>query len=216
MLTASDSPSQVCAECGKSFPPGELILLNRSWVCAGCKSIFLQRMSEGAGPSGAAGGMWRLNKQLVTRSETPFPDRCVKCNAPANGFRLKRVLYWQHPAYLLLLLCNLLVLLIVVMIVRKKAVLHVGLCAEHLAQRKRAILIGWAGTLGGLALAMIGGIVFSSGWPVLIGFLVLITAAIYGGVKAPIISAAKITKENVWVKGVHEDFLAELPEWIGS
>lgn len=38
-------------------------------------------------------------------------------------------------------------------------------------------------------------------------------AAIYGGIKGPLISAAKITKEQVWVKGVAPAFLAELPEW---
>ena len=153
-----------------------------------------------------------MNKQLVTISETPFPDRCVKCSEPANGFRLKRVLYWQHPAYYLLLLCNLLILLIVVLIVRKKAVLHVGLCAKHRAQRQQSLVIGWAGALGGLILAGVGA-AFSSGWMVLVGFIVFLGAAIYGGVRAPVISAAKITKENVWVKGVHRDFLAALPEW---
>jgi hypothetical protein len=211
-----NSKSMVCAECGQTFPSDDLIQLNRSWVCAQCKPVFLQRMSEGAAPSGSAGSMWRMNKKLVTCSETPFPDRCVKCNAPANGFRLKRVLYWQHPAYYLLLLINLLILIIVVLIVRKKAVLHIGLCGEHRVQRQQAIIIGWSGGLGGLALAGIGGIAFKSGWLVLVGIIVFLTALIYGGLKAPMISAAKVTKENVWVKGVHRDFLADLPEWPNS
>ena len=209
----SDAKSTVCAECGRAFPPGDLIQLNRSWVCAECKPVFLQRISEGAAPSGAGGGIWRMNKQLVTRSETPFPDRCVKCNAPAGGFRLKRVLYWQHPAYYLLLLLNVLILLIVVLIVRKKAVLNIGLCTKHRAQRQQAITIGWAGFFGGLVLAIGGGMAFKSGWFVLAGILIIFGAGIYGGLKAPMISATKITKENVWVKGVHRDFLAGLPEW---
>jgi hypothetical protein len=211
-----NSKSMLCAECGRTFPSGDLIQLNRSWICAQCKPVFLQRMSEGAAPSGAVGSMWRRNKQLVTCSETPFPDRCVKCNAPANGFRLKRVLYWQHPAYYLLLLINLLILFIVVLIVRKKAVLNIGLCANHRALRQQTILIGWIGALGGLALAGIGGIAFKSGWLIAVGIIVFLVAAIYGGVRGPMISAAKVTKENVWVKGVHRDFLAELPEWPGS
>jgi DNA-directed RNA polymerase subunit RPC12/RpoP len=205
----------VCAECGRSFPPGELIPLNRSWVCAQCKPIFLQRMSEGADPSGAAGGLWRTAKQLVTQSGTPFPDRCVKCNAPVTGYRLKRVLYWQHPAYYLLILINLLVCLIVVMIVRKKAILNVGVCETHRAVRRRAIVIGWIGGLGGPALAIGGGIALQSWWPVLFGTLVFFAAIIYAAVKAPMVSAAKITGENVWLKGVHRDFLAGLPEWPG-
>lgn len=210
---AGTDASMICAECGRSFPPGELIQLNRSWVCAGCKPVFLQRMSEGAAPSGAAGNLWRTGRQLVTSSETPFPDRCVKCNAPAEGFRLKRVLYWQHPAYYLLIFCNLLILLIVILIVRKKAVLHVGLCAEHRVVRRRAVLIGWIGSIGGLALIALDGTVFNSGWLALIGGLVFLGSVIYGGIKGPVISAAKITKEQVWVKGVAPSFLAELPEW---
>lgn len=207
--------SVACAECGRTFPPGDLILLNRSWICAQCKPVFLQKMSEGVTAPGAAGGMWRMNKQLVTRSETPFPDRCVKCNAPANGFRLKRVLYWQPAAYYLLLLLNLLILVIVLLIVRKKAVLQIGLCAKHRTQRVRAIVIGWTGALCGLALG-IGGIVYQSGWIAVIGFVGFLVAAIYGGIVAPMISPAKITKEYVWVKRIHRDFLAGLPEWPGS
>ena len=203
----------ICVECGRAFPPGEVIKLNQSWVCAQCKPIFLQRLSEGAAPSGV--GIWRLGRQLVTRSETPFPDRCVKCNAPANGFKLKRVLYWQHPAYYLLLFCNLLILLIVVLIVRKKAVLHVGLCEKHRAQRKWALIIGWVGVLGGLIL-LIGGAVWASGWLALVGVVLLLGGAIYGAARGTTVTAAKITKENVWIRGVHKDFLNQLPEWPGS
>src|ERR1043165_4984617 len=133
----SSSPSGVtCAECGLNFPRSEVIMLNNAWVCGGCKPIFLQRWREGAAPSGAAGSLWRRDKQLVTRSETPFPARCVRCNAPANGYRLKRQLYWHPPAYYLFILFNLLVYAIVAMCVRKKAILHVGLCEKHRERRK--------------------------------------------------------------------------------
>jgi hypothetical protein len=161
------------------------------------------------------GGMWRQKKLLVTHSETPFPDRCVKCNRPANGFKLKRVLYWQHPAYYLLLLLNLLVLLIVLLIVRKKAVFHVGLCPLHRSQRGTAIIIGWVGGLGGIATSVIGGFAFNSVWVIVAGIVLFLAALIYALLKVPIISAAKITTESVKIKGVSRDFLADLPEWTG-
>jgi len=167
-------------------------------------------MAEGAPAVGAA-GIWREGKRLVTRSETPFPDRCVKCNAPANGFRLKRVLYWQHPAYYLLLLCNLLILLIVVLIVRKKAVLHIGLCEVHRQQRQLAIIACSVGMLGGIAM-MIGGGVESSGWLAIAGVLIFLTGIVWGILKGRTIAATKIDKENVWVSGVGPEFLNELPE----
>jgi len=200
----------ICAECGQYFPDDELVSLNKTLVCAQCKPVFLQRMAEGVPTAGAA-GLWREGKKLVTRSETPFPDRCVKCNAPANGFRLKRVLYWQHPAYYLLLLCNILILLIVVLIVRKKAVLYIGLCEAHRKQRKIALIACSMGMLGGVAL-IIGGAVSQSGWLVLAGAVIFLAGAIWGILKGRTIAATKIDKENVWIGGVCHEFLDQLPE----
>lgn len=200
-----------CVECGKVFPPDELVSLNKSWVCAQCKPVFLQRMAEGVAMAGGP-GLWRQGKKLVTVSETPFPDRCVKCNAPANGFRLKRVLYWQHPAYYLLLLCNVLILLVVVMVVRKKAVLHIGLCEGHRKQRQLAIIACVTGLLGGVALIVCGA-TFDSGWAALVGAAVFVTGALWGAIKGRTIAATKIDKDkNVWVSGVCREFLDELPE----
>ena len=200
----------VCAECGQRFPADEVVTLNKTVVCARCKPVFLQRMAEGVPTAGSA-GLWREGKRLVTRSETPFPDRCVKCNAPAHGFRLKRVLYWQHPAYLLLILCNLLILLIVVLIVRKKAVLHIGLCEAHRKQRQIAVIACWAGTMGGLAM-IIGGIVDQSGWVAGAGIAFFLTGVIWGILKGRTIAATKIDKDTVWVSGVRREFLEQLPE----
>lgn len=210
----TDQSSLACAECGQNFPQSEMIMLNQSWVCARCKPIFLQRLREGAAPSGAAGGIWRIDKQLITRNETPFPDRCVKCNKPANGFRLKRQFYWHPPAYFLLILLNLLIYAIVAMCVRKKATLHIGLCEKHRVQRKWGILVCWLGVLGGFA-GIIGGAAANNGLVIISGIALLLFGAIYGGITGARVSPAKITKENVWLKGVNKDFLAELPEWIG-
>lgn len=204
----------ICVECGKTFPPDELISMNNSPVCAQCKPVFLQRLKEGAAmPS--TGNLWRLNKRLVTRTETIFPDRCVKCNAPANGFRLKRTLYWAHPLYLLLLFCNLLILLIVYLIVRKKAVVHIGLCDAHRTKRKLGIAIAWSSFALGL-LMFIGGIGFSYGWVCGCGFLLLLAGPITGVLMARTVAATKIDKEYVWLSGCHKDFLANLPEWSGK
>jgi hypothetical protein len=174
---------------------------------------LLQRLREGVtAPSGI--GLWRQKKRVVTFADTVFPDRCIKCNAPADGFRLKRVLYWQHPAYLLLLLCNLLILLIVVLIVRKKAIVHVGLCEKHRAQRKQGLIIAWSSVIAGVLLLIIGA-GLDSGKAALIGIAVLLVGTIFGGVRARTVSATKITKENVWVGGVNRSFLDTLPEWPG-
>ena len=202
-----------CAECGRNFAPDELVSLNQTTVCAECKPVFLQRMAEGVAMSGGP-GLWRQGKKIMTVSEAPFPDRCVKCNAPANGFRLKRVLYWHHPAYFLLILCNLLIMVIVMLIVRKKAVLHIGLCAAHQKQRKVAIAVCVSGMLAGVGL-LCAAAVMSSGWLAVAGGVIFLAGAVWGAVKGRTVGAAKIDKENVWVSGAGKEFLDTLPERPG-
>jgi GYF domain 2 len=128
-------PGNICIECGKTFPPDELIRLNNAPVCAQCKPVFLQRMAENA-PTPSSDSLWRSGKRVVARTETVFPDRCVKCNESAGGFRLKRTLYWAHPAYWLIFIVSRLIWVIVYLIVRKKAVVHIGLCERHRSSRK--------------------------------------------------------------------------------
>lgn len=52
----------VCAECGQMFPIDEMIRHGNARICAGCKPVFMQKLSEGA-PVLAAGelnyaGFW--------------------------------------------------------------------------------------------------------------------------------------------------------------
>jgi uncharacterized RDD family membrane protein YckC len=45
----------VCGECGKIFPLDEMIRHGNAYICAGCKPVFMQKLSEGAQIN--AGGM---------------------------------------------------------------------------------------------------------------------------------------------------------------
>ena len=104
------------------------------------------------------------------------------------------------------------------MIVRKKAILHIGLCPHHRDQRRHTRMSGWMGAWSGRVVGF-AALAFNSNVAVFLGvtgFLVFIASAIYGGLRGPMISAAKVTNENVWVKGVHRDFMANLPEWTGN
>jgi hypothetical protein len=207
---SAGAATQYCAECRRTFPESELVFLNRAWVCAGCKPVFVQRLKEGAGPVG--GQLWRFGKQLVLRSQTPLPDRCVKCNAPANGNRLRRRLYWHSPAFYALILINLLVYALVALIVRKRAVLEIGLCEHHRRRRRLVIVSSWAVVLAGFA--MVGaGISANEGMLIVLGILLALIAAIVGGVLGPQVAAAKIDKEFVYLRGCSQEYLALLPEW---
>jgi hypothetical protein len=138
----------------------------------------------------------------------------VKCNAPANGFRHKQVLYWAHPAYLLLILCNLLVLLVVYLIVRKKAVFSIGLCEAHRKQRWVAITACLTGLILGVVLICVG-IAVSMGWLIGIGALLMVTGAIWGVARGRLLAAVKIDKQNVWLTGAGKAFLDSLPDRPG-
>lgn len=48
--------SVVCRECGKIFPPEEVVKFGDAFVCATCKPVYVQRMREGVG-GGAAGSL---------------------------------------------------------------------------------------------------------------------------------------------------------------
>jgi hypothetical protein len=206
--------SAYCGECRRAFPQGEMLFLNQSWVCAECKPVFLQRLREGVAP--ASGGVWRLNRQIVLRPNTPMPDRCVKCNAPANGIRLKRQLSWHPSPYYLLIFIGLLIYVIVALIVRKQAVVHIGLCEAHRARRRFTIGSCWLAALAGIV-AIFGGanLATGGGWLVLMGITGILAALVVGATAVPIVSAAKIDGELVWIRGAGREFLDSLPEWNG-
>jgi uncharacterized RDD family membrane protein YckC len=45
---SGDAPDAVCAECGKMFPKSNMIRYRDNWVCATCKPVFMQKLTEGA------------------------------------------------------------------------------------------------------------------------------------------------------------------------
>src|SRR4051794_37594891 len=91
-------------------------------------------------PSGRdEGGVWRDGLLLVMSKDGELPDRCLKCNLPAHGWRLKRNLSWHPQGWYLLILLHVLVYVIAALIVRKKATIMVPLCECHRRRRVRII-----------------------------------------------------------------------------
>ena len=48
------------SECGRTFAEEDMILFQESWVCAGCKPLFIQKIKEGVSVNGAMNyaGFW--------------------------------------------------------------------------------------------------------------------------------------------------------------
>jgi len=162
-------------------------------------------------------GLWRQGPLLVMHKNAPLPARCVKSNVP-TARTLKRKLTWHHPAVFVALLFNLLVYIILAVILSKRATIYIGLSEEWFAKRRRAILIGWGAVLASVGM-FVAGIAMvdrndgTGGLLIFGAFVLFIAGAIYGLIAARMVTPTRITDEYVWLKGVHRDFLAALPDW---
>ena len=166
-------------------------------------------------------GLFRKGKLLVMQKEAALPARCVKSNEPVEGRRLRRKLTWFHPLIYLSLFLGLLIFVILALVLQKKATIYIGLSQEWYRKRRRAIWTGWITVLLGLAtmagsiaiLAHTNGDAAWAGWGIALGFLVLLGGAIYASAASRMVTPVRITDDYVWLKGVHPDFLDDLPPW---
>lgn len=198
-----------CAECQQSFSLTDLVTIGRYQVCAGCKPTLLQRLREGAKP---VGGVWRHGGQVVVSRDAFLPDRCVKCNAPAGGYRLRRKLYW-HPPVVYVLLISPLIYILVATLVNKRGIVDIGLCQRHRKQRWWAIGLGWL--VGALGIVCLFGAGSTPGGDYLLPFgFVLLLCGLVGGIAfSRGVSAGRIDAEVIRLNGTSAAFRDELDEW---
>jgi hypothetical protein len=83
-------------------------------------------------------GIWQQGKQLVIDRDTELPDRCIKCNLPAGGYRKRKRLYYYHPIALVFIILLIFIFwpvaLILALILRRSAMIEYGLCPRHRKQ----------------------------------------------------------------------------------
>ena len=158
--------------------------------------------------------VWRDKSVLVMTKEALLPNRCVKCNAPAEE-KLKRNLTWHHPALYLLAIASLLIYAVVAMVVRKTATVNVGLCEDHSSTRRRNMAITWALGLASIAGFVVAGLLGDGTFAVL-GIVLLLATAIYGTVTLRVVVPTKIDNYCVWLKGIDANYLQQFPEWRGG
>src|SRR5690349_10311326 len=165
-------------------------------------------------PTHSLNTVWRNDSIHVMTKEALLPNRCIKCNAPADE-QLKRKLTWHHPALYLLIFVSILVYAIVAMVVRKTAIVNVGLCEDHSSARRRDIgLTCLLVFLSVLSFVMAG--MLEEGMLALAGAVFLFGGAIYGSVTLRIVVPTKIDNFYVWLKGVNPNYLQQFPEWRGQ
>jgi len=167
-------------------------------------------------------GIWRKKKILIMNRTSTLPDRCVKCNAPANGFLIKKDLYYYTP--ILTLICLVLFFIIGILIIipaiifRKRAKIMVGLCEHH--RRRRGNLLWMSGGFFMLSIAsflvsfFVANSIIVSGIPLSIGGLSLLLCLIFLATANISLSAKKIDDQHLWIKGINLVYLQAYPEFI--
>jgi hypothetical protein len=171
-------------------------------------------------PATEGANVWRQNGRLVMRQGAVLPLVCVKSNQPTDR-KLRRQLAWHAPMVYLVLLLNLLIYIVAAMVATKRATIHVGLSDEWFAIRRRRILLAWFCFIAGVVLVVMGlsnlpdgranqsmPLLFHLFW---VGLLMILFGVFYGMISARLVVAAKITKEYIWLKGCHPDFLDRFP-----
>jgi hypothetical protein len=155
-------------------------------------------------------GIWYDGDTLVMDKLALLPDFCIKCNAPANGLRVRRRLSWHHPVLYILVFGAALFYLIVAMALSKRATIDFALCAEHKRRRRMFLNIGLSALGAGLLLAVLG---FGYDYPGigLFGILLFFVAVIVLIIASKIVNVRKIDDRYVWMSGVNREFLHRFP-----
>ena len=161
-------------------------------------------------PPHLSGGTWREGSTLVMSRDASLPDYCVKCDAPADGFRLKRNLSWHHPALFLLILLAWLLYLILAMVLRKRATVYLGLCREHHEKRRTFLIAGFVTLAVSFAL-IVGAIAWEYPAIALLGVLGILASAIWLAFVARVVTVKKIDDQFVWLNGINENYLSRFP-----
>ena len=155
------------------------------------------------------GGAWKFAKDIVMNRDVDLPDRCVKCNNPAGGYRLKRKLSWHTP-WIYALLISPVIYIIVAMVVSKRATIEIGLCPAHRQRRSMWIMIAWACFGVGVGCFFLVG-----KFPIFALFgAILVLAALIISVTVPkVIQAQKTDDKQVWFRGAGNNYLDTFPHF---
>lgn len=163
-------------------------------------------------PPPSMGGVWRDNKTLVMTKDASLPDQCVKCNAPAHGFKLKRKLSWHHPALYIVIFVALLIYVILSVALSKRATVFLGLCPEHIKRRRTFMIIGWVMMALGLIIPILA---FGNEYPGigLLGLLLFLVSIFWLVFSMRVVNVKKIDDRLVYLNGIDANYLAQFPVW---
>ena len=148
------------------------------------RQVFGETIPEGEGD------VWRDGPLLVLRRGGRLPDRCVKCNGPAEGTRFRRT--------------------VGVGVLNPRSLhVEIGLCSFHWLRAWQPVV--------GLVLAVVYCLFMIARYPgtglaalgAVVGALGLIAAPLK--FRSRTIVATRIEDDFVWLRGAHTDYLDGIP-----
>ena len=145
---------------------------------------------------------------LLLTEDSVLPDRCVRCNAPTTR-QLKRRLNWSTGSVSWTSAITVLLGVIVYSVSHETATIYIGLCDRHHNRRLLGMVLG-----GGLiALGLVMGLVtvFNSDFQLLAyGGIALVVGSFIAVLLTSTVSAKRIERPYIWLKGVNKDYLKSL------
>lgn len=171
-------------------------------------------------------GVWRDGELLVVRKPAVLPDRCVKCNRPAEGGRLRCWLLNLHPSFILFLAPGLPIYIVLYVIwalfKRRMASVEIGLCESHRRKRQEAIVIGCSLILFGTGLFFLTAFLGHGSGSILVpvsvfaAMILFCVGAFYAVSAVRQVASERIEDGYVWLKNVDPAYLDELPDFFGE
>ncbi len=157
---------------------------------------------------------------LVTlRKNARLPSRCIKTNRPTD-LSIDRTLCWHSPSFYLLFVRFLPFYLMLYPFIRKTALIKVPITEEVLRTRKASLCIAWLVGLGSpllsiLAYRNLDRETLRHGSVLLLALLLVVPmlSAGFGLISTRVIRARKMDEQFVWIEGVCDDYLDQLPPW---
>ncbi|MCA8956558.1 MAG: hypothetical protein KDC87_10825 [Planctomycetes bacterium] len=161
-----------------------------------------------------AGPVWRQDWLVVCQDGAQLPERCIVCNAPADGDAMIKTLYWHHWAFSLLWVLNPVLYAIIALIVRKKSRLCFSLCPSHRARRRRGIRFSVGGLVLGFTAAVVGtALNMDFDWKLGLagaGIALVIVAPVVGSILATVLHVQRIERGRAYLR-LGAEFTESIP-----
>jgi hypothetical protein len=157
---------------------------------------------------------WRDGKLLMVHKDAILPDRCLKCNEPAEGYQYQRSVTWLSPYYALLLLLSPPLYILAFLFMSRRGKVTAGVCRLHRKKRRTAILAGWLVAVAGVGSLIAAGTVLSTpmGIAIIAGVILILAGLIGGSIGSRVLIPNRIDKHFIWLNKVSPAYLATFPD----